>query len=919
MNNITLYVDNVATTIDGKFPKGVYEEFKKELGYIPENALWQARANPYFKGYFTCVCWNMDKCRCSIKKDGTHFPTGLISKAIGFFALHNIPCSVVDLRDINIAKSIREVPYTLTSTLNDGKPFSLFDYQKSTIDKAISSQRGIIKVATGGGKTVIASGIISELGVKPTIFYVTSIDLLNQAVSEITQYVRLNNLKVTVGSIGGGNKKIGDITVITIQSAMRALDAVYKTYDEEDIKEEETEIDDIKKDIVELIHSAKLIICDECITGDSTVITKDGRARMDELSEKIGKDVQSFDGNSVVWKKITHFYRKGKRKIIKIVLSDGKSIRCTMDHPIKTSKGWLPAAAIGLKDRILCTVNAVVKNEYLSSEKHQVDIQDMSLDTKLVAETKTNGFEFSPKQPMLAQSANVAAASESNYIMGQSTHSLQTKEAENTIPTSMDMINDLKSGINVYQQNTNSQFSERFSETLHCHSHQSGAKIQDSIAITDYANQSGQNTNQIDLHFLPQNTGSMRTADTEINQLRSELLATLNYRGSTKSPIKMERKESQNSGSIPSEMSDLHGGYATTDMEEIISSNYIQNLSLNRKLKSLQIGFVENMENVQYTSQEGIKLSIFAKRPEKQSLKQSVVTFQNVCDTNYVTVESVEECGEEEVYDITVEDTHCFFANEILVHNCQHWAAETCTTIADNSLGARWKYGLSATPWRDKGDDILIDACFGKTIVDINASFLIERGFLVKPNIAFININNTKGHKFGPYPSVYKNALVENNYRNNIIAGLASSLKEKNRNVLILIQQIVHGEILEDLIEGSIFLHGKSGKARRKDHIEELRLGKPSITIASTIFDEGIDVKPLNSLILAGGGKSSTRALQRVGRVIRNYTYPNGNKKEDAFVYDFHDVHKYLTDHSLARRKIYQSEPLFDIQDFSLP
>lgn len=513
MNNITLYVDNVATTIDGKFPKGVYEEFKKELGYIPENALWQARANPYFKGYFTCVCWNMDKCRCSIKKDGTHFPTGLISKAIGFFALHNIPCSVVDLRDINIAKSIREVPYTLTSTLNDGKPFSLFDYQKSTIDKAISSQRGIIKVATGGGKTVIASGIISELGVKPTIFYVTSIDLLNQAVSEITQYVRLNNLKVTVGSIGGGNKKIGDITVITIQSAMKALDAVYETYDEEDVKEEETEIDDIKKDIVELIHSAKLIICDEV----------------------------------------------------------------------------------------------------------------------------------------------------------------------------------------------------------------------------------------------------------------------------------------------------------------------------------------------------------------------------------------------------------------------QHWAAKTCQTLADNSLGARWKYGLSATPWRDKGDDILIDACFGKTIVDINASFLIERGFLVKPNIAFININNTKGHKFGPYPSVYKNALVENNYRNNIIAGLASSLKEKNRNVLILIQQIVHGEILEDLIEGSIFLHGKSGKARRKDHIEELRLGKPSITIASTIFDEGIDVKPLNSLILAGGGKSSTRALQRVGRVIRNYTYPNGNKKEDAFVYDFHDVHKYLTDHSLARRKIYQSEPLFDIQDFSLP
>jgi len=50
-----------------------------------------------------------------------------------------------------------------------------------------------------------------------------------------------------------------------------------------------------------------------------------------------------------------------------------------------------------------------------------------------------------------------------------------------------------------------------------------------------------------------------------------------------------------------------------------------------------------------------------------------------------------------------------------------------------------------------------------------------------------------------------------------------------------------------------------------------MREGAPSITIASVIFDEGIDCRPLDTLILAGGGKSATRSLQRIGRILRPY------------------------------------------------
>ena len=70
----------------------------------------------------------------------------------------------------------------------------------------------------------------------------------------------------------------------------------------------------------------------------------------------------------------------------------------------------------------------------------------------------------------------------------------------------------------------------------------------------------------------------------------------------------------------------------------------------------------------------------------------------------------------------------------------------------------------------------------------------------------------------------------------------------------------------------------------------------------------------LNALILAGSGKSSTRALQRIGRVIRPYEYEDGTKKKKAYVFDFIDPARYLSDHSYARMKIYKEEPEFKVK-----
>jgi superfamily II DNA or RNA helicase len=509
--SIVLRVNNNVTHIDGKLDSDVYKSLKKHLGYTPEDSYWMVESNKFkhvdgegnykkgqewrqeWDGSVTTVCWNRAKCKCHIKKNGTHFPTGLLGRAREFLNNNNVGHTCVDER--------AKVDKCRDLSMSD--EFELRDYQIDVVQKACAVDRGIIKASTGSGKTGIAASIIAERGVSPTIFYVPSIDLLTQAKNEIERFVRYNNIPVKVGQIGGGKKEFEDITVMTIQTAVRCLGGKYVKYDDEEkSKKEDLDIIEIRKDVVDLIKSSKLMIADEV----------------------------------------------------------------------------------------------------------------------------------------------------------------------------------------------------------------------------------------------------------------------------------------------------------------------------------------------------------------------------------------------------------------------QHWACETCQIISDASISCRYKWAMSATPWRDKGDDILIDACFGKCVAEISASMLIKRGYLVKPTINIINFNDFKINK-SSYPNVYKYGITENESRNNLISSLATTYHGEGKNILILCKQINHGKILERMIPGSEFLHGSHSGKKRKEHLDKMRRGEARLTISSVIFDEGIDIRALDTLILAGSGKSQTRALQRIGRTLRPF-----KGKKHATIIDFRDQCKYLLSHSKKREKIYRTEPEFVIK-----
>lgn len=251
-------------------------------------------------------------------------------------------------------------------------------------------------------------------------------------------------------------------------------------------------------------------------------------------------------------------------------------------------------------------------------------------------------------------------------------------------------------------------------------------------------------------------------------------------------------------------------------------------------------------------------------------------------------------------------------AQMFILDECQYAASQTVQFLHRVSVSARHRFLFSGTPWRDTGDDILIEAVGGPKFFDISATDLIKKDWLVQPEIHFVDVPTRRG--IGKtYNQVYSNYIVYNNDRNNRIINAAVKLTDKNKKCLILVTKVEHGKILLKMLKDkglrSASLDGSNKTSDRMKAIEMMKMGGLDVLVASKIFDQGVDIPQLDALILAGSGKSSARALQRIGRVIRRF-----KGKTKAIVVDFYDNCKFLRGHSKARIKIYKTEPAFIIR-----
>ncbi len=239
----------------------------------------------------------------------------------------------------------------------------------------------------------------------------------------------------------------------------------------------------------------------------------------------------------------------------------------------------------------------------------------------------------------------------------------------------------------------------------------------------------------------------------------------------------------------------------------------------------------------------------------------------------------------------------------MIIDEYHHSTASTYLNSLLKMEGILFRYGLTATLSREDDSERILASLTGDIIYTIKKDILVKKGFLVPATIKFIPMMQNMGGDASDYHDLYDRNIVDNAVRNIEICEQAQTLIKEGRKVLILVTKVRHGEAIAKAL-GLQFISGKTGKKIREKAKEDLKTGNIQALVTSSIFDEGIDIPFVSGVVLAGGGKSKAKTIQRVGRALR----PKQGKK-DAIIIDFMDSGNGITyRHSMQRMTVYKQE-----------
>lgn len=246
----------------------------------------------------------------------------------------------------------------------------------------------------------------------------------------------------------------------------------------------------------------------------------------------------------------------------------------------------------------------------------------------------------------------------------------------------------------------------------------------------------------------------------------------------------------------------------------------------------------------------------------------------------------------------------------VILDEC-HRASSWNWSIVMRNTATPHIFAMSGTPLqRAELRDIMLKSYAGEIVYDLPVNVLQEKGYLAKADLLLVKVDGDTCDD-SDWAVVKRKCIIENDKRTEKIVDLVKRYVDMDKRVMILVgNSIEFGRRVEKQCNkfgmDTKFLSGELDNQIRSAYFEKLRKKELKALIVTTIGDEGIDIPQLEVLILAYGGKSYVKVMQRIGRGLR----PKENK---LLVIDFLDnCHRFLARHTAERLKYYEEENIFD-------